>query len=183
MDAFCSLLKTHPYDQLKTVDIIRESGVSHQTFYRLFVDKDDLAKAFCLDDFSRFFSIYGTTASWKEIVMSILRVIQQKSSTYRHILLDPIGESIVEHAMTEISENYSGLPCSKATVSIWMCVLREWAKQHFKDSPEQAYKNLLYHLPVSDVLTADECDAAIARYEQTGADDYKVFRSFEERHK
>lgn len=179
IDAFHTLLKSRPYRQIRVVDIIRSSGVSHQTFYRLFTDKNTLTKTICVEDFSLFFLIHGNTASWKEIVMDILTVVQRKGGFYRRLLADHTGADLVLEALQEVSSTYSGAPCSLATLSIWLCVLREWSKQHFRDSPVQAYRNLLYHLPVSDVLTGEELDRVIERYEQLGLGEYSKFRSWE----
>lgn len=174
IEAFNSLLKTYTYRQIKAVHIIRESKVSHQTFYRLFTDKDALTKSICFEDFSLFYLIHGNTANWKSIVIDILSVIQRKGTFYRRLLMDPVASEIIKETIREISSTYTGKSSSPATVSVWLCVLQDWAKLRFKDSVEEAYRKLLYNLPVCDVLSGSELDRAIARYEQFSLTDFKI---------
>ena len=77
--SFISILETVPFRKVKLTNIIKDANVSHQTFYRYYEDKYDLALKITNEKLSAFSDIYGANATWKEITISILYTIKNNS--------------------------------------------------------------------------------------------------------
>lgn len=165
MQGYISLLNKKYFSDIKTVDIIKESGVSHQTFYRLFTDKYQLAETVCLIMFQRFQSVYGENASWKDLTLSLLNIIKNNSRFFKHLTSDLEGAEIFRHSLEELSASLTGSVGSPPVYYIWLCVVNEWTENKFENSVSDMYKKLCSYLPVSEVLSGKELEKALLNYE------------------
>lgn len=165
-NGFITVLSKRYFSDIKTVDIIKESHVSHQTFYRLFTDKYNLAETVCLDMFRRFQSVYGANAKWKDLTLSLLNIIKTNSQFFKHLAYDPEGADIFRHALEDLSRELTGSAGSPPVYYIWVCVIKEWADNRFRDSAADMYKKLCSYLPISDVLSGRDLEKALLKYEE-----------------
>lgn len=165
MYGFTTLLTKKYFSDIKTVDIIKESNVSHQTFYRLFTDKYQLAETVCLDMFYRFQSVYGENASWKDLTISLLNIIKNNSSFFKHLTSDLEGAEIFRHSLENLSIRLTGAVGSPPVYYIWLCVVNEWTESKFQNSVSDMYQKLCSYLPVSEVLSGKELEKALLKYE------------------
>lgn len=165
-NGFISLLNKKRFSDIKTVDIIKESNVSHQTFYRLFTDKYHLAEEVCLDMFYRFQSVYGENATWKDLTVSLLNIIKNNAQFFKHLTTDLAGAEIFRHSLEELSRRLTGDIGSPPVYYIWLCIVNEWVDRKFQASVSEMYKKLCSYLPVSEVLSGRELEQALFRYEQ-----------------
>lgn len=164
-NGFISLLNKKNFSDIKTVDIIKESQVSHQTFYRLFTDKYQLAQEVCLDMFYRFQSVYGENATWKDLTISLLNIIKNNSRFFKHLISDMEGEKIFRTSLESLSRHVTGDIGSPPVYYIWLCVLNEWSENRFQDSVPEICAKLCSYLPISEVLSGKELEQALYKYE------------------
>lgn len=165
MNGFSSLLNKKYFSEIKTVDIIRESNVSHQTFYRLFADKYQLAEAVCMDMFLRFQSVYGENVTWRELAISLLNIIKNNPRLFKHLTSDLEGAEVFRHSLEELSKRLTGDIGSPPVYYIWLCIVREWSANKFQDSVADMYSKLCSYLPVNEVLSGKELEKALLHYE------------------
>lgn len=165
-NGFISLLNKRYFSEIKAVDIIKESNVSHQTFYRLFTDKYQLAETVCLDMFYRFQAVYGENASWKDLTISVLNIIKNNPRFFKHLTSDLEGAEIFRHSLQELSRQLTGNVGSPSVYYIWLCVVNEWAVNKFQDSVSETYRKLCSSLPISEIISGKELEQALQKYEQ-----------------
>lgn len=166
-EALCDLLKSQSFSSVKAVSIIKQAGVSHQTFYRLFKDKYDVVYSICTADFSLYPLIYGDNATWREIVFAVLNTIQHKPDFFRRILSDPESAKILVDALFQISVSKTGYirnTHNDASRVIWLYVLQTWSQNKFSDAVETIYNVLICSLPAYDLLNKDELEQYTTRY-------------------
>lgn len=164
-NALISLLHKRDFSEIKTIDIIRESRVSHQTFYRLFSDKYQLAEKVCFDMFYHFQLVYGKNASWKDLTLSLLNIIRSNSRFFIHLTSCPDGSEIFRRSLEELSKQLTGDVGSPPVYYIWLCIINEWNEDKFQAPAIEMYKKLCSYLPISEVLSGKELDDALKRYE------------------
>lgn len=172
-NGFISLLNNKDFSAIKTVDIIKESQVSHQTFYRLFADKYQLAETVCVEMFAQFQLVYGENASWRDLTISLLNIIKNNSRFFKHLVSDLEGAEIFRKALMEISKRMTGDVGSQPSYYTWLCVVKEWSENKFQDSVSDIYKKLCTNLPIGDVLTGRELERALDRYENLQMEEFK----------
>ncbi|MDE7063320.1 MAG: hypothetical protein K2O73_08770 [Lachnospiraceae bacterium] len=165
-NGFISLLTKRYFSEIKAVDIIKESNVSHQTFYRLFTDKYQLAETVCLDMFYRFQSVYGENASWKDLSIALLNIIKNNPRFFKHLTDDLEGAEIFRHSLQELSRRLTGSVGDPPVYYIWLCIVNEWAVNKFQDSVPEIYQKLCSSLPISEILSGKELEQALQQYEQ-----------------
>lgn len=172
-NGFISLLNKNDFSAIKTVDIIRESQVSHQTFYRLFSDKYELAEKVCVEMFSQFQLVYGENASWRDLTISLLNIIKNNSRFFKHLVSDLEGAEIFRKSLMGLSKRMTGDVGSQPGYYTWLCVVKEWSENKFQDSVSDIYKRLCSNLPIGDVITGRELEKVLARYESLEMKEFK----------
>lgn len=172
-NAFTSLLGKQPFSKIKTVDIIRVSGVSHQTFYRLFLDKYNLAETAVFELLWSFQAIYGPNATWKDTSYSLLAIILNNKEYFKNLVTDLEGTEIFLKAVYRISRELTGTSASSYTSHIWLCTIREWIIAGYRTPIPEVYHTLCSNLPVGDILSGKELERAISNYEQLNMTAFK----------
>ena len=163
--SFLSMLETVPFKKVKLTNIIKEANVSHQTFYRYYADKYDLALKITNEKLSAFSDIYGNNATWKEITISILYTIKNNAVLFKRLIKDDDGIEIIKRSLFSISELFTGKPLSAHTAAVWLSVFNEWCGNNLKSSVEETYLRLLQNLPTCEVLSEEDMKKHTADYE------------------
>lgn len=164
-EGFLSALKKESFAKTKVTEIIKAAGISHQTFYRYYVDKYDLALKITTEIFSAFSIIYGNNATWKEIVISILHSMKNCPILFKRLLADPEGSDIVLNSLLVTSEAFTGGKISEPGIAGWIRILKEWSKTDFKTPIEDVYNQIRQSMSVHDVLTEEEIEKVMTVYE------------------
>lgn len=164
-EGFLSVLKKESFTKAKVTEIIKAAGISHQTFYRYYVDKHDLALKITTEKFSGFSKIYGQNATWKEIVVSILNVIKNSPLFFTRLLADPEGSEIVVNSLFIISETFTGRKAFETTGAGWVRIFKKWSKTDFKTPIEDVYSQVRQSTSIRDVLTEEEIEKVMSVYE------------------
>lgn len=172
-DAFQSVLTQKPFASIKIKDIVDAAGVSHMTFYRNFSDKFHLVKSISYDHMSLFVKIYGRNAEWRAIAICILNTIKNNSLFFGKILKDEEATTACMAALSEVSSNSTGAYASKATYTVWKETLQNWAKGGFATPVEEIYVTLIGAMPLHEVFTGEDLEAAIRAYETNTLDDFR----------
>lgn len=165
-DAFISVLKKTSFEKIRVKEIITAAGVSHQTFYRYYVDKYDLALQIAIEKASAFKLIYGSNAEWKEIVMSILNAMKAYPLFYKRLLATAEGSEIIKKSLLHTAVNFTGGQASEPGIAGWICIFQEWSRTDFKTDIAEVYNKILRNVPVQDILLEDELDRVLSAYEQ-----------------
>ena len=163
--SFISILETVPFRKVKLTNIIKDANISHQTFYRYYEDKYDLALKITNEKLSAFSDIYGANATWKEITISILYTIKNNSVLFKRLIKDDDGVNIIKKSLSNISEHFTGNSLPTHTNAVWLSVLNEWCEQNFKIPVEETYIKLLQNLPTCEILPEEEIEKHLNNYE------------------
>ena len=161
------------FAKVKVADIIAKAGISRMTFYRYYLDKYHLLEETLYDDFTRFENIYGKNVTWKDMVMSILYVICNNKPFYKKILEDSEAKEYYFETSRRISYQYTGDTAENGTYIAWEGTLSQWAQNDFRETPEEVYRTVVSNLPLREVLSGQELERAIQKYESTTMEDFK----------
>lgn len=164
-DAFYNVLKNSSFAKAKVTNITKAAGISHQTFYRYYLDKYDLAYKIATEKFFAFHEIYSDNATWKEIVTVILNSIKNYPVFFKKLLADPEGADIVQQSIIAVTEIFSGYGVSRHSAAVWISILKEWSQDDFKASIEDVYERLKMFTAVHEVLTKEEIQKIMGDYE------------------
>lgn len=173
INAFLNLIKYKSLSSLTVVAITKEAGVSHQTFYRLFLDKYHLAESICLDNFNIFITLYGDNAALEDIIMCILNIIKNNPAFYQRLLNDELGTDVFLKSVLKISGIYTGSTASVGSVHNWIRILKEWSSANFSQGVQDIYRKLLMSMSVSDILIDEELENALIKFGRLRISDYK----------
>lgn len=178
-EGFEAVLKKTSFEKAKVTDVIKVAGISHQTFYRYYVDKYDWAFKTASTKFSAFALIYGNNATWKEIVVSIIHSIRNSPLLFKRLLADAEGLEIVNRALLSISINFTGKSASEAGIAGWIRIFRQWAAEDFRSSVEEIYERIRRNVPVQDAVPKDELEQIMVTYENRRLDFFIAIRESE----
>lgn len=165
-DAFYTVLKTTSFAKAKVTNITETAGISHQTFYRYFLDKYDLSFKIATEKFFIFHDIYSDNATWKEIVTVILNSVKNYPVFFKRLLEDQEGSDIVMKSIIAVTETYTGTTVSPHSVSVWISIFKEWSKTDFRESADEMYRKIRMYTPLKEVLTDKEIDRIMTVYEK-----------------
>lgn len=164
-DAFYHVLKTSSFAKAKVTNITQAAGISHQTFYRYFQDKYDLALKIAIDRFFAFHDIYSDNVTWKEIVIMILNSIRNYPVFFKKLLEDPEGTDIVLQSIIAVTEKFSAKKVSRHSVAVWISIFKEWSNDDFKAPVDEIYQMIKTYTPLKEVLSKAEIEQLMTVYE------------------
>lgn len=164
-DAFYEILRTTSFAKAKVTSITKAAGISHQTFYRYYLDKYDLSLKIATGKFCAFHDIYSNNATWKEIVVSILNSIKNYPVFFKKLLADPEGADIVWQSIIAVTETFVGGQLSKHSVAAWISIFQDWGKDDFKTSVSEIYNQLRMHTSIREVMSEKEIEKIMGVYE------------------
>lgn len=154
MDAFIKLLEENTLDHITVGDIIRECGVSRNTFYYHFGDIYALLKAVLKRDMDRLAEQRKPGESWEEVLQRVVDSNVARRRVFYHIygsiehdvLIQNLYEITEEVMMDRVREAAHGLPvgeedlkllCS-AGQAMFLGLLLEWVRKGMREAELQA---------------------------------------------
>lgn len=173
IDAFIEMLERQSFASIKVTGIVAAAGVSHMSFYRKYADKYALLEEICYEDFSSFAKIYGKNATWKEVALCLLHCSKNNKQFYRKIYTDEHALNSAINAIVKLSTNYTGNTASEYAYLVWWKSMNTWARSNMADPVENVYRTILEHLPVCDILTEQERQIYLHRYEETSLAEFR----------
>lgn len=158
--ALLILLKHKPYEQITVAEIVRKAGVGRSSFYRNFIDKDDVLERYVTRLFSRsreFSDPY--TVHLKDTIIAhytayyenreFLKTLHRNNILYRFMgnLRSITEQTIEENNMTV--NLYQPAFFSAANLG----VLAQWLERGCRETPQEIAEiiiTLLFHTPGRD---------------------------------
>lgn len=173
-EAFYNVLKKSSFSKAKVTNITEEAGISHQTFYRYYLDKYDLAYKIATEKFFAFHDIYSDSATWKEIVTLILNSIKNYPVFFKKMLEDPEGADIILKSIIAVTKTFTGTTVSRHSVSIWISIFKEWGDNDFKTPVEDIYHLIKIYTSLKEVLPPEEVEKIMETYENQPLDYFRT---------
>ena len=173
MNGFMALMEEQPLSTIKVIDIIKESGVSHQTFYRTFLDKYDLAKKVCVSKMDIVYSVVGKNPTWRDAAVCTLNVIANDGTFFANLLSEKDGIVIMKEAIEAVADDHIGVRASEMASNAWLHNLVVWSRGGFVETPEVVCDMILKSLPVGEVVGGEEMVPYLEAYSKLRIGDYK----------
>lgn len=175
-NAFAELMEQQPFSSLRTTSIIQRAGVSHQSFYRCFQNKYDLAIAFFSKQMYTALLFCGKNATVRDVMFTILTIIKNNSKLYANLLRDAEGAKLFPQILASLSSEWTGFEPAWATTVINADIIVNWANSRFATPVEDVYTRFIYSLPAYELLTEEELKTYVERYESFRAKDFLACR-------
>lgn len=160
------LLKEKSLANIKVADITERSGVSHQTFYRVFADKYDACECACHRLLSAAALIVGSNSTVREHTFCTLNIIKTNAGFFRHLLDSEDGVDVVKRALRHLSEESINFRSESPIMNSWIFCLQEWSKAHFKTPMEDVYHRIISCYPLNEVVFGQELIDIMDKYGQ-----------------
>lgn len=170
--AFISLLSAKPFSAIRVTAIIQECDISHQTFYRYFSSKYDLAVSVFCRQLASAITVGGRDATFREVMTILLSIIKNNSKLYGNLLRDEEGVKMLPDILSQLSENWTGFTPAWATTIINTNILVEWANNRFSTPIEEIYRRFITSLPAYELLSEQELNLRIKQYENLKNSDF-----------
>lgn len=102
-NAFAELMEQQPFSTLRTTSIIQRAQISHQSFYRCFQNKYDLAVSFFSRQMYTALLFCGKNATVRDVMFTILTIIKNNSKLYANLLRDAEGAELFPRILASLS--------------------------------------------------------------------------------
>ena len=175
-NAFAELMEQQPFSTLRTTSIIQRAQISHQSFYRCFQNKYDLAVSFFSRQMYTALLFCGKNATVRDVMFTILTIIKNNSKLYANLLRDAEGAELFPRILASLSSGWTGFEPSWATTVINTNIIVSWANTRFAAPIEDVYTRFIYSLPTYELLTEEELKTYVERYENFRAKDFLAYR-------
>jgi len=180
MNGFTSLMQERTLSGIKVIDIIKESGVSHQTFYRTFLDKYDLAEKACASKLELIYSVVGKNPTWRDAAMCTLNVIANDGTFFANILSEPEGIEAMKAAMLSVDTEYLGIKPGDMIANAWLHNLVNWSEEGFETPADVICDKILRSLPVEEIVEEIDIDPYLSAYQKIRVTEFKNRGKYEE---
>ena len=180
MNGFTSLMQERTLSNIKVIDIIKESGVSHQTFYRTFLDKYDLAEKVCASKLELIYSVVGKNPTWRDAAMCSLNVIANDGEFFSHLLAEKEGIDIVRKAIASVNSEYMGIKQDEMISTAWIQNLVIWSLEGFSSPSDVVCAKILRSLPVGEIIEEADIEPYLEAYSKIRLADFKSRGKYEE---
>ncbi len=170
--AFLELMEEQPFSTIRVTAIVKRSHVSHQTFYRLFPNKYELAVSVFANQLSSAVTVSGKNATFREVMMILLTIMRNNAKIYSNLLCDSEGSKLMPDILSQISSAWTGFPPAWASSIINSQSLIGWANNRFQGSIEEVYTKFVYYLPAYELFTPEEMEERIKIYENLRSSDF-----------
>lgn len=101
------LLSIKSLSSIKVTELVRTSSVSHQTFYRYFMDKYDAAEYACYECLSVARTVVGPNSTVKDQTICLLNIVKSHSSFLSIFLQTLTGRQSFEIHSSNFPRNRS----------------------------------------------------------------------------
>lgn len=159
-----SLLNVKKLSSIKTTEIINKSKVSHQTFYRYYMDKYDAAESACYECLAVSKTIFGSNPTVRNQTICLLNVIKSHSSFFKHLLADPEGAIIIENTLIKLSTESINFKSSPPITNAWIYCLQEWNANNYELPVEEEYLKIISNYPIKEVVFGNELKQLLDKY-------------------
>lgn len=159
-----ALLSEKRLSAVKVSDITARSGVSHQTFYRVFTDKYDACEYSCYRLLANAELIVGDNATVKDHTLCTLNIVKTNGGFFRHLLAEDDGVEIVKKALTHLSKDTISFSSEPPILGSWVFCLQEWSKNNYTAPTEEVYYRILSCYPIGEVLFGKDLIKALTHY-------------------
>ncbi len=171
-NAFSDLMEKQSFSSIRVTAIIKNSHISHRSFYRFYQSKYDLAIDFFSKQLASAVIIGGKNATFKDVMITILTIIKSHHRLYSNLLSDDEGAKILPDILTRLSTNWTGFSPAWATTIINTHLLIDWSNSHFASPVEKIYTQFIYNLPACELFTKEELTTRIQQYESKKSVDF-----------
>ena len=158
------LLNKKRLSSIKTTEIISASGVSHQTFYRYFMDKYDATESACYECLAVSKTIFGSNPAVRDQTICLLNVIKSHSTFFKHLLADPDGADIIKNTLVKLSAESINFKSSPPITNAWIYCLQEWNDNDYDLPVEEEYLKIISCYPVREVVFGSELKKVLDKY-------------------
>lgn len=147
-----NLLNKKKLSSIKTTEIITAANVSHQTFYRYFMDKYDAAQSACYECLAVSKTIFGPNSTVHDQTICLLNVIKSHATFFKHLLADPEGADIIKNTLIKLSAESINFKSSPLITNAWIYCLQEWNDNDYRSPVEEEYLKIISCYPVREVV-------------------------------
>lgn len=147
--ALLELMKEQSYDSITVTQITKKAGVSRMTYYRNYVEKEDILEFYgkylteLLAQKIRNTASFSAKGYWKLLFDFIL-----ENREYLEILINSGKDEIILNAMNENIENITDgnkKYAARFGVGAFYNITLSWVKDSFKESPSEL-SNIMFSL-------------------------------------
>ena len=164
INAIIELLAEKSLGAVKVTEITDKSGVSHQTFYRVFMDKYDACECACFKLLSNAAQIVGVNSTVKEHTVCTLNIVKTNKRFFKRLLSEPDGVNVVKSTLIRLSEEFIDFRSNPPIMSSWIFCLQEWSKENFSTPIDDIYYRILSCYPVEEVVFGQELFKVLEKY-------------------
>ena len=136
--AFFEFLKEKPFEAIKVSDVVKKAGISRASFYRNYLDLDEIIEEYL----EQFFTVKISFTDIRDLVYQTLSLYYQNQDIllllYKRKLLDRFDHVMYENVLKEIQERkvfnnkYQPYFFSGAAIGF----IRGWIENSFEETPE-----------------------------------------------
>lgn len=170
--AFSALMEEQSFSSIRVTSIVQRANISHQSFYRCFQNKYDLAVSFFSQQMNSCLLFCGKNATVRDLMFAILTIIRNNAKLYTNLLRDEEGAKLLPAILERLSSGWTGFEPAWATTVINTNILINWANTKFAAQIEDIYSRFISSLPAYELLTEDELKSYIERYESLKGSDF-----------
>jgi len=133
-EAMVDLLHRESFDEISTVQLAKEAGISRSSFYTHYRDKYDMIERYLFEFLTKepLFAVLLTENGTKEIQSFLRHKLQV-------LLVDSLQERYGHRSLTEVERDYSSVYLTNA----FFGVCQMWVARGQKESPQQMADFLL----------------------------------------
>ncbi len=164
INAIIELLAEKSLGAIKVSEITVKSGVSNQTFYRVFMDKYDACECACFKLLSNAAQIVGVNSTVKEHTACTLNIVKTNKKFFRRLLSEPDGIDVLKKTLVRLSEEFIEFHSNPPIMSSWIFCLQEWSKNNFTTPIDDVYIRILSCYPVDEVVFGEELYKVLEKY-------------------
>lgn len=105
-ESILELIHTRPLQKITVGAIASNCGMTSRSFYNHFLDKYDLVNWIFINQVEQVYAQLGTTLTWKELLIHLIHIMEERKSFYKSVLVDL---SVETNFKTEVIERSTDL--------------------------------------------------------------------------
>ena len=165
LNTFGEFIDRCPYGDIRVSDILAESGVSRQSFYRRYRDKFDLAVNYVFTMVEAVETFIGDETTTKELICMLLLIFKNHLSVFAHLYADEEGSAVTSAATAMLLQKWDSLPTSTwATSLINERIIATWLNGRCKKKVEDVYYEIAINMPAYALLSKESLNDQIEKY-------------------
>ncbi len=149
---------------IKVTALVKMSGISHQTFYRYFLDKYDAAEQACYECLHTARMVVGADSTVKDQTVCILNIVKSHSAFFKHLLADPEGDQIIAKSLTRLSNEEINFRSPSPITSAWVYCLKVWNDSNYTIPVDEMYMKIISCYPIGEVVFGPHLKQLLEKY-------------------